>query len=71
MIRGAFCLKQIFYDRTEKHVAFCLNESYTFIYITMISCNFHALIQKFHTVYIFYCIFCLFCGIMIAQDNPV
>ncbi len=72
MIHGAFCLKQIlFYDRTEKHVAFCLKQEDTFIYITMISHNFHALIQKFHIVYIFYCIFCLFCGIMIAQDNPV
>lgn len=60
MIRGAFCLKQIFYDRTEKHVGFCLNESYTFIYIAMISCNFHALIQKFHIVYIFRCIFVCF-----------
>ena len=61
MIHGAFCLKQIlFYDRTEKHVVFCLKQEDTFIYITMISHDFHALIQKFHIVYIFRCIFVCF-----------
>lgn len=60
MIHGAFYLKQIFYGRTEKHVVFCLKQEDTFIYITMISHDFHALIQKFHIVYIFRCIFVCF-----------